>query len=154
MSFAISLHICKNTTQSTCSWQTAPALCLRSTVGSAPVAPKKRLIKMKSHALQPQEGTRLEEAFPVSERSITYHPSLHSTDCNNSKYQNAVSGKCYSPPTAPQEPEGTVLAVTSVGTISPEVEHNLQPRQPCLGTHSCCIWLQQTLFTTQSGFKV
>lgn len=153
MSFAISFHICKNKTQSTCSWQKAPALCLRSTVGSAPVAPK-MLIKMESHALQPQEDTRLEEAFPISERSITYHPSLHSTDCNNSKYQNAVSGKCSRPPRAPQEPEGTIVAVTSVGATPPEAEHSLQPRQPRLGTHSCCIWLQQTLFTTQSGFKV
>lgn len=106
MSFAISLHICKNKTRSTCSWQRAPALCLRSTMGCAPVILKKMLINMKSHALQPKEDTRLEEAFPISERNITYHPSLHSTDCNNSIYQTAASGKCSSPPRAPQEPGG------------------------------------------------
>lgn len=153
MSFAISFHICENKSQSTCSWQRAPALCLRSTMGSAPAAPK-MLIKMKIPALQPQEDTRLKEAFPISERSMTYRPSLHSKDCDNSKHQNAGGGKCSSPPTAPQEPEGTMQAVTTVDTTSSEPEHNLQPRQPRLGTHSCCIWLEQTLFMTQSGLKV
>lgn len=116
-------------------------------------------VSVKSHAMHLQKDTKLEEAFPISERSKNYHHLLHSTEQNNSKYQNAASGKCYCPPTAHwPEPEGTRQVVSSVGIILSEAEQNMhqgtQLRKKYLGTHSRYILLEQTLFSTQSGLKV